>query len=260
MVLTPDIAQALNLAQSFNRGQSTGPRIPMVFRCSLWGLKGIPPIAMRVNPHSVSFKQGKRITKKNSQGGTGFFHWTDSSGSNNDILEMDFRGRTGNILNRPSPTPQTNVIVESVQAVASWLNGTPAGQVNDNPGAAKHYSWARLYSLTREKILDVDTGMENVFEVLYQSPLFPAPVLFRGHFSKVLDFTESADSPFMTEYGMTFSVHDSMPSLDIIAEYLTVALATPEALQNVINQGLADAKVIEVAEISAIKGSNGAFG
>lgn len=241
MVLTPDLAESLTLAQGFLRGNGqAGPRIPMVFQCTEWVKQGLPPVALRVNPHVVTFKQPKRISRKDTQGGTAFFHWTDAAGFNNDILELEMRGRTGNIRNRPSPSALDGVVVPKLQAVANWLNQSPPGAVTDNPGAAKHYSWARLYQLSRAPMINLQTGERNQFDLLYQSPLFPAPLLFTGFFSKILDFSESAESPNMVEYSLSFTVQNCLPSLDTIAQYLTVALASPAALEQLIAQQVAE--------------------
>jgi hypothetical protein len=257
MTLTPDLASSLNLAQGFLRGNGqAGPRIPMVFTCSEWRRKGISPLALRVNPHQVTFKQGKRTTRKDTQGGTAFFHWTDETGRNNDVLELDLRGRTGNIKNKPSPNAADQLVTQAVQKVASWLSQVPEGSVSDNPGAAKHYNWARLYELTREVMINPRTGDKNLFQLLYCSPVFPARVMFTGFFSKVLDFTESAESPHMLEYGLSFTVQRCDPSLDILARYLTTALASPAALEQLIADNLKNTGILLANEQNSLSANS----
>jgi len=253
-MFTPDLAESLNRANSFLRGDSTARvRVPLVFQCSFYDRGGIPPIALRVNPHVISWKQGKRMTRKNTAGGTAFFHWTDRDGRSNDLLELDFRGRTGNILNRPSPKSTDFIAVELLQKAANYLGNLGPGSVTDNPGAAKHYVWSRLYQLTRERMVDVDTGDRNIFQILYRSPILPAPVLFTGFFSKVMDFSETAESPHMLEYSMTFTVQDSQPSLDYLSNYLSTVLATPQILETLLQNQAAATKKIEDDEASMLK-------
>lgn len=254
-MFTPDLAESLNLAATFIRGDANARvRIPLIFQCSFWQNGGIPPIAMRVNPHVVTFKQGKRLTRKNTSGGTAFFHWTDRDGRSNDVLELDIRGRTGNILNKPTQKQDKFLVVDLLQQVAEGLSTVREGSTTDNPGAAKLYSWARLYQLSRERMIDVQTGEKNIFQLLYRSPVFPAPLLFTGFFSKVLDFSETAESPHMLEYSMGFTVQDVQPSLDYISNYLTTVLANPAILEATLLQGVGESKAVENAENSALSG------
>jgi hypothetical protein len=226
-MLLPELAAALNLAGGIPQGRATAPRIPIIFRCSSWVRQGIPPVIMAVNPQNVSFRQTKRVTKKNTAGGTVYFHWTDENGQNNDVLEMQCKGVTGSILNR-ADRDTSNAATRALGALASAIAGGPQAQPGTpNMGRTKHLVWARLYSLTRTPMIDPDTKEPNVFECFYRSPLFPAPVLFQGFFNNVLEFGEDAKDPWLVPWSFSFIVQRTNPSLDVISQYLSNALTNP---------------------------------
>jgi hypothetical protein len=234
MVLTPDLASALTLANGLPQAQGTGPRIPMVLTCTSWRARGLPAIQLAINPQNIGFRQNKRITKKNTRGGTAYFHWTDQNGRNNDILEMSMKGTTGSILTRDDPPTQKNAIAETLQNLANALSGGPKGGIEGGDGRRKLLIWARLYSLTREAMIDPTTKQPNVFEILYRSPLFPAPILLQGFFNNVLEFSEDAQKPFMVDWSTTFVVQKVNPSLDVLSQYLANVLANPNRIEGVI--------------------------
>ena len=228
---SPDLASAFGLSNLLRRGDgSAPPRTPMIFTCSMWKANSIPPIALRVNPHVVQFNQPKRITKRNTQGGTVFFHWSDLNGLNNDILELAFKGRTGNIRTKQSIPGSGNPSATGLQDAGNVLSGgvtsTPG---TPNQGAAKLLLWSRLYTLTRVPVVDPSTKLRNVFEITYRSPLLPRAFVFYGFFSKVLDFSETAEQPWLVEWAMNFTVQATQPSLDVITAYLTSLLSQANA-------------------------------
>jgi hypothetical protein len=260
-----DIASTLG-ASLVSAGDPSAPlRTPMVMSCTTWQNDGNPnhaPIRMMVNPHSVQFKQPKRITKRNTQGGTIYFHWSDLNGSNLDILEIAFKGRTGNILNKPpvasGPSGIAGAIGSGLAAAAAFLGGV-GPSATPNTGAAKHFTWARLYELTRTPQLDPATGNRNVCQIYYTSPLFPLPISFYGFFNQALDFGETAEQPFLVEWSFNFVVQYTMPDLNTISSYLQQVLALSPAAQaavsnqisNTLNQGQAFQSAVQGANFSS---------
>lgn len=241
-MIIPDLAESLNQANSFNRGDgSAPPRIPLIFTCSSWAEKGIPAIALRINPHSIAFKQAKRITKRNTQGGTVYMHWSDDNGQNNDILELQFRGKTGNINLRKDVVRELSGLGSALRDAANWLGGLAHGgdaEPQPNAGPQKLMTWVRLYVLTRTAMIDVATKKKNVFYVVYRSPLFPRPVLFYGFFNNVLDFSETAEQPYLPEWSFSFIVQGTYPDLNMLTEYLSYVLSKPKAVGNEINKAI----------------------
>jgi len=244
--LAASIGQAL-----LSKGDGTqAPRVPMVLSCTTWRSRNLQPLALRINPHNVRFSQPKRITKKNTQGGTVYFHWSDANGSDNDILEMQFRGRTGSILNKPNdPNPLFAPGPRSVQA--QNLQNPPSQETpNPNAGATKHYFWARLYELTRLPVLDKTLNSVNQASIVYRSPFFPSPIVFYGFFNNVLDFSEVAESPFMMEWSFSFIVQNTSPKLDTLTQYIQNALLTP------INQSIQSNNAVQTTNQQAQANAN----
>jgi hypothetical protein len=205
----------------------------------------------------VVFKQAKRISKKNTRGGTVYWHWADDQGSDNDILEMQFRGRTGSILNKPNDASAAPGGPASANSPLVGLTN-PISQDNPTPtaGATKHYQWARLYQLTSLPTLDKELNQLNLSTVIYRSPLFPNPVQFTGFFNQVLDFDEVAERPFMTEYSFTFVVQKTQPNLNTLTEYLAQALLINPQQSAAINNAVATANAQQQANTGAVTGSN----
>ena len=156
-------------------------------------------IEMGVNPNSITWKQPKRITKRDTQEGSVFFHFTNSKGQNNDILTMDFRGNTGNIN-----------LASSILPTDSFLN-TASG--NDTGAAKKLLAWHNLWALTREPMLLEDNTI-NEFMITYSSPVIPEEIMLVGFFSNVLDWTDAAEKPFSRDYAMSFTVQQVVPPLE----------------------------------------------
>lgn len=160
----------------------------------------MPTIEMMVNPHTVKWDQPKRFTKRDTMGGSVFYHFSNEAGQNNDILTLQFQGNTGNINT-------TNLF--DTTAVA---------------GDVKLRIWHELYALTREPVL-LEGGVKNEFFITYRTPLFPIPITFIGFFNSVLDFTENADSPLSREYSFGFTVTNTSPSLDVVVNKINSALS-----------------------------------
>ncbi len=173
----------------------------------------LPIIEMAVNPHSVKFRQSKRITKRDTQKGSVFFHFSNIRGENNDILYIDFTGNTGNI------DPRSDVNRET---------GTFSTRKGQNTGALKKaLIWHNLWNLTREAMLLGD-GRKNEFMVVYSSPIINTQVLFIGHFSGVLEWEDNAEKPFTKDYAMTFAVESSAPELNDILQLIQTVVFDPE--------------------------------
>lgn len=254
MGIIPDLANSMNTANDYNRAEGTaGPRIPMILTCSMWVDQGLSPIALRVNPHNVSFKQTKRVTKRNTQGGTVYTHWSDEYGQNNDVLELQFRGRTGNINLRKDPQAKKSWAGQALQDFANWLTGASPEDADKyrNQGGAKLFTWARLYTLTRMPMVDKSTGKKNVFYIVYRSPLFPRPIQFRGFFNNVLDFSETAENPFLVEWGFTFVVQQTIPDLDALSDYVVAVLTNKQSVSTSINKAIQRTQSLEEASIGS---------
>lgn len=164
-------------------------------------------IIMEVNPKSVRFTQPKRYSRKDTLGGTVWYHFTNTKGQNNDVLTIDFRGNTGNIDRRGSLDPEA-----------------ANGDAIDGTGALKKLIvWHNLYLLTREPMY-LGNGVRNDFTISYISPLMPFAIDLVGFFTKVLDFEESADKPFSREYSMQFIVQRTSPDLDLILDHVSTVI------------------------------------
>lgn len=194
-------------------------------------------IKMAVNPDSIQFSQGKRISRRDTMEGSTFYHFTNAADQNNDILEVGFTGQTGNINTRVSP----------LDMIAT---GAPE----------KLRRWHDLYNLTREGMVlneqntgvaNITKGIPNQFFITYRTLLFPVQITLVGHFSKVLDFTESAESPNSTRYSMAFTVTDTYPKLDDLSKQLSSSVLISSAID------AARAPVAALADVSAAAINNG---
>lgn len=149
-------------------------------------------ISMMVNPNSIKWTQSKRIVKKDTLGGSVYFHFSDKNGRNNDILTLNFSGTTGYIR-----------------------------EEENDAGSKKLQIWHDLYSLSMEPMY-LPGNIKNEFYISYSTILMPS-MLLTGFFSQPLQFSESADKPFMRDYSFGFTVTDSEPSLDGILEQIVGA-------------------------------------
>jgi len=229
MTLIPDIGAALGQTIFGAGGNAfSAPRVPMIFtslqRLRKGGLSTTErltgtgtndlvddisniasdindvqiAIEMAVNPNSISFRQPKRIVKRDTQEGSVFFHFSNSKGENNDILTVDFRGNTGNI---------------DIRGDITTSNSTFSTQAGINTGALKKLAiWQNLWALTREPML-LDDGTANEFMIIYSSIGIPIQISLIGHYANVLEFTENAEKPFSRDYSMSFVVQEVVPPL-----------------------------------------------
>lgn len=214
-------------------------RVPFYMTSSYRKRLKVRGVSMLVNPSSVSFRQSKRVTRKDTQGGSIFYHWSNRLGRDNDILEMNFSGSTGNI-NIRSGTIQQGVfaLLPEGSGPLPWLNNQASGAVmanDDDPatvklrgndysvsGAAKLTNFWNLYSLTREPVVDPKTGAPVYYYITYSSPMFGNTfVTFIGHFNNVMEFTDDANQPFNKQYSFGFTALASTPSMDYIYTTLT---------------------------------------
>lgn len=235
--LIPDFSWALSKAM--NPYDDKSLRIPMYFTNTFREKNNLPGISLSMNPSAVSFRRPKRITERKTQGGSTFFHWTDSSGRNNDIMTMDFRGQTGNInlrraarlkFNTFGPREQgTNWLNDKINDFEDWATKTdslvspqPLGSDRDMSGATKLVKFWDLYKLTTEPNVDPTSGMPIFSIIYYSSPLFGNMyVKFQGHFNSALEFEDTADSPFNKMWSFGFTVTHSYPRMDAIYEAVT---------------------------------------
>ena len=153
------------------------------------------PIRTLVNPNTVSFDQPKRFTRKDFRNGTAFFHFTDDRGQNNDILQLELKGSTGNIDLRADQFPQ------------------PATQ--DVAARKKLEIFQQLYLLTREPML-FKPGIINEFTIDMRLKSFPGGIRFFGFYSKVMSFEHSASKPNSVDYSLSFTVQRTFPDLNDI--------------------------------------------
>jgi hypothetical protein len=235
------------LERSFNPYEDKELRVPFYMTSSYRKRLKVRGVSMLVNPSSVSFRQNKRVVRKDTQGGSIFYHWANRMGRDNDILELDFSGQTGNI-NIRSGTIQNGAYGMFADDVGGrgpleWLNNLASGTTMSNEdqpasvklrgndftvsGAAKLANFWNLYSLTREPVVDPKTGSPVYYYVTYSSPAFGNTyVTFIGHFNRVLEFTDEAQKPFSKNYSFGFTVLSSIPSMDYLYNTITQNLRT----------------------------------
>lgn len=236
MAILPDFAAMLNnaVASSPSNTQTygSGVRNAIVFSSVLRqrllnpGTNVIPEdfpqnaytdIVMPINPDTIRFRQGKRISAKNTREGTVYFHFTNKRGQNNDVLVCEISGTTGNIDRRGALTTAAD------EAEVGQPTGTAIANADDNGAVAKLLAWHNLYLLSMEPILLPD-GVENTASMTYISPLFPMNVDFFGHFNQVLDFEELATQPNERPYHFELTVTRTEPPLLSIIDSIFTAL------------------------------------
>lgn len=234
----PSFAEAL--ARMLNPYESLSLRVPF-YMTSTWRQElGVPGVKMLMNPTTVSFRQAKRITKRDTQQGSIFFHWTNTYGRNNDIMEVDFQGMTGNInLSRGSyrkggfmDTAAAYInkgsdwinekLGDASQALDSALTGVQPTGVNKNlAGPSKLVAFWNLYQLTREPVINPRTGAPIYYYIQYSSTIFGNMIMtLVGHFSNVLNFVDDSSNPFNKQYNFGFTVTGTMPSMDYIYTHI----------------------------------------
>ena len=161
-----------------------------------------PFVRTLVNPRSIRWRQPKRIQRKDIRNGTVFFHFTDDNGQDNDVLELELTGSTGNVDLRGDNFP------------------LPATQ--DVAARAKLAIFQNLYALTREPRL-IPPNIVNEFSIVYATKAFPAGITFFGFYSEVLEFEESAEKPNSVDWRMRFTVQRTDPNLnDVIVSTINI--------------------------------------
>lgn len=232
--IIPNFAGALERA--LNPYESVSLRVPFYLTSSWREKNNVKGVQMLVNPSNVSFRTAKRITKVNTQGGANFIHWTNRLGRNNDILQLEFSGQTGNInLMRGGYRRGgfSNAMEGGLNKAVDWINQKEAeavsardaaiglqqaGVTKNMAGASKLASFHNLNSLTREPVRDPISGAPIYYYIMYSSPVFGnTTITFVGHFDRALDFEDSADpTPFSIRYSFGFTAQSSYPSMDYI--------------------------------------------
>jgi hypothetical protein len=210
-LLTGNInAQEASLAETFFGTQKS------IYGATINGVNGeMSVIEMMVNPNSITWKQPKRIVKRDTQEGSIFFHFSNSRGQNNDILTMDFKGNTGNINVRSD--------IDSDEGSLSTIRSI-------NTGATKKLLiWHNLWQLTREQML-LDDGTMNEFMIFYTSPVIPGGITLIGFFSTTLDWTDSADKPNSKDYAFSFTVQETVPPLDDLLQDINTVVVDPQSV------------------------------
>lgn len=168
-------------------------------------------IRMSINPRSIKWNQAKRITKKDTITGSTYQHFLNPSAQNNDILNLEFAGTTGNI----------------------HLDGATDNITNN---FTKLKAFHSLYNLTREAMIYQDSNgvwQKNRFYIILETVLFPMGIRFTGFFSQVMSFEENAEDPFKRDYSFTFVVEDTSPSLDSLESVIETTPQVTNILKSV---------------------------
>ncbi len=220
------------LEQALNPHKEATLRVPFYLTSSYRRTRGMQGVAMQVNPASVSFRQDKRITERDTQEGKVFFHWATQMGNNDDVMRLEFNGQTGNIGMRTGTRGKGFAGSSAIAgAAANWITNTLSDMAGDGEGwndpgtlraegahidtsgASRLANFHNLWSLTREPVLDVVTGIPVYYYITYASPLFGNSLItFVGHFSRSLEITDDAGEPFNRRYSFGFTAHGSYPS------------------------------------------------
>lgn len=218
------------LDRILNPYEDVAYRVPFIFTSDQRIKNQYPPVRMKMNPESVTFTQAKRITRRDTQSGAVFFHWTNVKGRNNDVINVSFAGTTGNINLRTGMQRNSGSlkVSEGIKQLRDFMKSQTkqAGlDVENMAGASKLVNFWNLYSLTREPVVDPVFGYQNKFYFMYSSPILGnAMVQFIGHFDRVLEFTDDAANPFSKSYSFSFVATESIPSMDDIYRYISLAL------------------------------------
>ena len=232
--LVSDFSRVMERSYSSNEDKIL--RVPFYLTSSYRKKLKVKGVSMMVNPTTVSFSQSKRITRKDTQSGAVFFHWANRAGRNNDILDINFSGQTGNI-NIKTGTGEKGILGSfgkkfEENGPMGWLNNqsdltTKTDSTNVSvllqgtdyarSGASKLSSFWNLYSLSREPVVDPRTGAPVYYYISYNSPILGNTfITFIGHFNNVLEFSEDANSPNTINYSFGFTALASTPSMDYL--------------------------------------------
>lgn len=229
----PNFAEALT--RMLNPYEDVSLRVPFYITNSLRTKNKEKGVSMLMNPTNVSFRQAKRITRRDTQAGANFMHWTNQKGQNDDIIQMNFSGMTGNInLNKGAYKKGSfgdtaaaylnkgtdwlnDKMAEGSQALNSALSLQPKGTTKNTAGVSKLASFWKLYTITRDPVIDVTDGSPVFTYISYSSPLFGNTfVTFIGHFDNALEFEDVAEEPFNKRWSFGFTAIGSMPDMDSI--------------------------------------------
>lgn len=242
----PSFAKALE--RLLNPYEDPSLRVPFVMDSDYRRKRGLPALKMLMNPQSVTFRQEKRITRRDTRSGAAFFHWTNQAGSNNDILQLEFSGQSGNISLRRGGFPADNWVAGKIDQATDWLNekldqasdsldsalGVESqGVATDMSGAGKLAQFWNLHQLTAEPVVDPFDGTPSYSYIQYVSPLFGnTGITFIGHFSRVLDIANDSSEPFTIRYNFGFTAIGSQPSMSmmytVISENLSQEFLTSQ--------------------------------
>lgn len=216
------------LDRILNPYEDVAYRVPFIFTSDQRIKNEISPVRMKMNPESVTFTQNKRITRRDTQSGAVFFHWTNAKGQNNDVINISFSGTTGNINLRTGMQRNSKFMSEQIKKLRDFLKSATKQEgldVETLAGASKLVNFWNLYNLTVEPVIDPIDGYQNKFYFMYSSPLLGnALIQFIGHFDRVLEFTDDANNPFSKNYSFSFVATETIPSMDTIFRYVSLAL------------------------------------
>jgi len=237
----PSFAQALE--RLLNPYESISLRVPFYMYSTWREYLNQPGVKMMMNPTAVSFTQKKRITRRDTQEGSTIFHWTNHLGYNNDILEVQFKGMTGNInLNQGAYRNNsfTDKMAGYINKGTDWLNdklgeasgaldssmGIESYGVNKNlSGASKLSAFINLFQVTREPVLNPETGDPIYYYIQYASTAFGNTfITLVGYFSNPLEFTDDANSRFNHNYSFSFTALSTIPDMNYIYNYVLANL------------------------------------
>lgn len=157
----------------------------------------LPVVSMSLNPRSITWQQGKRITTVYTRGGPKYFHWTDDAGRNQDVLTLRFEGSTGNISRQIAMPPQN--YDRQIAEGALSLNAMPPQNYD------RLLAWMNLYQLTREAVR-LPNGQFNWQYIQFTSLTVPTSIRVQGHYESVMEFTEDAQDANRARYSFSFVV------------------------------------------------------
>lgn len=160
---------------------------------------GLGPVRLMINPHTITPTQGKRMARQDTLRGVVYQQFADALGQNNDILTLTFAGSTGCI------NPDICVLPEAKEKATQRL-----------------LTWHSLYQLTRERVLLPD-GTPNEFTIVYESQLFPVPLVFHGQYASVMKWPQDRMKPNSIEYSFEFIVQDTTPDMNDMYEHIVNA-------------------------------------
>ena len=218
------------LDRILNPYENVSYRVPFIFTSDKRIHDKVPPVRMKMNPETVTFTQNKRITRRDTQSGAVFFHWTNVKGQNNDVINISFSGTTGNINLRTGAQMNSPLGSEQIKKLRDFMQSATGQQglaVESLAGASKLANFWNLYCLTTEPVLDTDTGFQNKFYFMYSSPILGnALVQFIGYFDRVLEFTDDATNPFSKTYSFSFVATETIPTMDSMYRYVSGVLGS----------------------------------